>query len=527
MSRTATHALHLALPLGSLLFLLGSSAVTAQTATPLRTVRVAAGLAAPLWAGSPPGRDERLFILEQNTGLIKILKRGTVLPTPFLNVRTLILTGGERGLLGLAFHPRYAANGYFYVNYTRAGDGATMVVRFNVSASNPDVADPNSAFTIIGPITQPYSNHNGGCVTFGPDGYLYIGMGDGGSAGDPACNAQRGDTLLGKMLRIDVDGGSPYRNPPTNPFLNDPNWLDEIWSFGWRNPWRFSFDRMNGDMYVGDVGQGAREEISFQAGNSTGGGNYGWKIMEGTACYSTASCPATVPPCNDPRLILPIHEYTHSSGNCSVTGGFVYRGCAIPDLRGTYFFADYCTARIWSLRYANGRVTDLTDRTTELAPGGGLAINSITSFGEDWRGEVYIVDGGGEVFKIVPGVTPPTTDLGFGKVGSNGLVPEFTGCGLLDAGKEATFLLQHAPPSTPCALLISSTVNPQPIWGGTVAPWPVEFAVPLMTSAAGTHEFLLPGGMGSFVLNGQYLLRDVGASFDAGFSNALRVQFLP
>jgi glucose/arabinose dehydrogenase len=372
-----------------------------------KTVRVANGLANPLFLTSPPGDLARQFILEQG-GRIKILKGGSVLPTPFLDLGPAglgkVISGGERGLLGLAFHPEYATNGYFYVDYTGAS-GATFVERYQVSA-NPDLANPASGLVIIGPIAQPQSNHNGGCLQFGMDRKLYISLGDGGNANDsgtghaPGGNAQSGATLLGKILRLDVDLPPPYV-PPDNPFVNDPNVLDEIWSMGLRNPWRFSFDRALGHMYIGDVGQGAKEEIDFEPFGA-GGRNYGWRCMEGFNCTGLSGCT-----CNAPSLTLPIHDYTHAFG-CSVTGGYVYRGCAIPWADGVYFFADYCSARIWTFEYDGTSLTNFKERTAEMAPGGGMSINSITSFGQDTLGELYICDfGGGEVYKIVSNPLPP------------------------------------------------------------------------------------------------------------------------
>ncbi|MFO0983124.1 MAG: PQQ-dependent sugar dehydrogenase [Planctomycetota bacterium] len=365
----------------TLLCVTGMSLLLAAVAragdVPLTTIRVASGLSQPLFLGSPPGDLERVFIVEQG-GVIKILRAGTVLPTPFLDIHARILAGGERGLLGLAFHPSYASNGQLFVNYTRAGDGATVVARFSVSA-DPDVADPTSEVVIL-TIAQPYANHNGGMIAFGPgDGYLYIGMGDGGSGNDPEGRAQDGGVLLGKMLRIDVDGGSPYVSPPDNPFFGPGDPLDEIWALGVRNPWRFSFDRFTHDLYIGDVGQSDREEVDYEPAQS-GGENYGWRCMEGGRCTGLTGCS-----CNDPDLVVPIHEYTHADG-CAITGGYVYRGCAVPSLQGTYFFGDYCSARIWSLRWDGTTLSDFRDRTAELDPPGAPSIASITSFGEGCAG---------------------------------------------------------------------------------------------------------------------------------------------
>ena len=375
---------------------------------PLTTVRVAAGLARPVFATHAPGDYTRLFIVEQFTGEIEILniRTGQMNPVPFLDLTGVVSSSGnERGLLGLAFHPDYQDNGYFYVNYTASSGGATVIARYTVTA-NPDVADPGSAQTVL-MFSQPFSNHNGGWIGFGPDdGFLYISTGDGGSAGDPGGRAQDiTDQLLGKMLRLDINGddfpADPNRNyaiPAANPFVG-VNGDDEIWSYGLRNPWRCSFDRDTGDLYIADVGQGAWEEIDFQAAGSEGGENYGWRCYEGNHPFNTGGCA----PGN--TMVFPIHEYAHNVAPfpCSVTGGYVYRGCDIPSLRGRYFFADYCSSQIWSFTFDGNTVGELTERSAELTPGGGLSISSISAFGEDARGALYICDlFGGEVFKIVP-----------------------------------------------------------------------------------------------------------------------------
>jgi len=360
--------------------------------------RVAAGLDRPNFVTAPPG-DERLFIVEQ-TGRVKLLVDGSVAATPFLDIDSLVtdVSGyDERGLLGLAFHPDFDITGHFYVNYTD-NNSNTVIARYTVSA-DPDQADHNSAMRLL-TLDQPYANHNGGMLGFGADGYLYIGTGDGGSGGDPENRAQDLSSLFGKMLRIDVDGDSPYAIPADNPFVDEPAARDEIWAYGLRNPWRWSFDPQTGDLWIGDVGQNAWEEIDFQPAASAGGENYGWRLMEGTHCYN--------PPdeCDDGSLVHPIAEYAHESGRCSVTGGYVYRGNAIPSLRGDYLFADFCTGEIWSFRREDGSIVDSVDRTSELAPGGGLSIDSPSSFGTDGSGELYIVDrgssGSGEVYQILP-----------------------------------------------------------------------------------------------------------------------------
>ena len=337
---------------------------------------VAQGLSAPLFLTSPPGDLDRLFVVERG-GTIRIIRNDSVLATPFLDVGSLILAGGEQGLLGLAFHPSYSANGRFYVNYTDTL-GHTRIVRYNVSA-NPDVADPGSAYRIL-TVQQPYSNHNGGMIAFGPlDGMLYVGMGDGGSGGDPQNHGQNRMTLLGDMLRLDVDGGSPYAIPADNPFVGSLSIANEIWASGLRNPWRFSFDAATGDLYIGDVGQNQWEEVSYQPASSAGGENYGWRIMEGTRCYNPSSgCPTT-------GLTLPIYEYDHSDG-CSVTGGYVYRGSAYPALQGRYFVADFCGSWLRSFVVVNGAAAGLQDHTATAGP-----LSGTSSFGEDAEGELYVV----------------------------------------------------------------------------------------------------------------------------------------
>jgi glucose/arabinose dehydrogenase len=352
----------------------------------LSTVLVARGLQAPLDLQAPPGDRSRLFVVEQG-GRIRIVRGGTVVSAPFLDIASRVRAGGEQGLLGLAFHPQYAQNGRFFVNYTdRNGD--THVSEFRVS-SNADVADAASERQILF-VRQPFDNHNGGALAFGNDGLLYIGLGDGGSGGDPQGNGQSLTTLLGKMLRIDVNQGSPYGIPADNPFASRPG-AREVWSFGLRNPWRFAFDRSTGDLYIGDVGQGAREEVDVGLAARRGGENWGWNTMEGTRCFRPASG------CSTSGLDLPVVEYDHGAG-CSITGGVVYRGCRLPGYAGTYFYADYCSALVRSFRLENGRAVDQRDWTATL----GRGLDSPTSFGVDADGEAYIVDGDGEIYRIVP-----------------------------------------------------------------------------------------------------------------------------
>jgi hypothetical protein len=343
--------------------------------------------------------DARLFLSLQ-TGRIVIYSGGQVQPGAFLDLASIVSCCNERGLLGLAFHPQYAANRFFFVDYTNTA-GNTVIARYQASAGNGNQADPASGVILL-TIAQPFVNHNGGQLQFGPDGYLYIGMGDGGSANDPFCNAQRDDTLLGKLLRIDVDqnANTPpfYGIPPSNPFAAPGLPLDEIWAKGLRNPWRFSFDRATGDLYIGDVGQDAQEEVDFQPRASAGGENYGWKIMEGTLCGAGggSGCPSGVPACNSPVFKTPLYDYGHQGSSCTgtVIGGYVYRGPGFRELAGVYLYGDYCFGWL----FGNGQM--LTPNVPQL-----------TSFGEDSAGEIYLGTETGRLFRVVPPSLPTTTPI--------------------------------------------------------------------------------------------------------------------
>lgn len=340
----------------------------------------------PVYLTSPPGDSARLFVVEQG-GTIMIRRHDTTLARPFFDVRGQINAGGEEGLLSVAFDPAYATNRRFFVYFTgKSGD--IRVVRYTVS-NNPDSADESTADTVLKVAHPVQSNHNGGQLQFGPDGMLWIGTGDGGGGGDPDGNGQNKHALLGKLLRVDVSGASGYTVPANNPFVGDTSARAEIWSYGLRNPWRFSFDRTTGDLYIADVGQNAWEEVdvaptAVQRGR---GNNYGWHTMEGKHCYPSD-------PCTNPG-VLPWAEYPHADGACSISGGYVYHGMAIPALAGHYLYADYCNGKVWSFAYPSATVTD---RSAELRPGDG-----VSSFGQDARGELYILQLGGPVYKIVPG----------------------------------------------------------------------------------------------------------------------------
>ncbi len=354
----------------------------ASQASPYSLVEVATGLEKPLYVTGVGDGSGRLFVVEQD-GLVLVLQDGQVLEKPFLDVSTLVSRdSSERGLLGLAFHPQYAENGRFFINYTDV-QGNTAVASYLVSKSDANQADFASG-TIILSVEQPFPNHNAGQLAFGPDGYIYIGLGDGGSAGDPKGNGQNPAALLGKMLRLDVDHGASYSIPVDNPFVHNSAFAPEIWAMGLRNPWRYSFDRATGDLYIADVGQDQWEEVDFQPASSKGGENYGWNAFEATHRYSEIT---PIPE----HYVQPIAEYSHADG-CSISGGYVYRGQALPSLQGTYVFGDYCTGTIWmTKRDAAGNW-----QTSVLMNSGRV----ISSFGEDEAGELYVVDYGGNILRF-------------------------------------------------------------------------------------------------------------------------------
>lgn len=340
---------------------------------------VASGFERALLVTNAGDDSGRLFVLEQTGGIWIIDADGTRLNTPFLDLSTVIsrFDGySEQGLLGLAFHPDYAENGRFFVNYTDR-EGASVVAEYAVANNDPNVANSVSGRELLR-VAQPFANHNGGMMAFGPDGYLYISLGDGGSGGDPEANGQNPWTLLGTILRIDVDSEDrPYGIPEDNPFVADGSGAPEIWAWGLRNVWRFSFDRATGDLYLADVGQNEWEEVNFQPADSPGGENYGWNRYEATHPYSGGDAPAD--------MVLPVAEYAHNQGGCSVTGGYVYRGAAISDLQGVYFYGDWCTGLVFALYRDQAEAW----RSVMFQQ---LAGKLISSFGEDEAGELYVVD---------------------------------------------------------------------------------------------------------------------------------------
>ncbi|HEY6140504.1 MAG TPA: PQQ-dependent sugar dehydrogenase [Thermoanaerobaculia bacterium] len=354
----------------------------AATAQQIALQQVTAGLSSPL--GIANAGDSRLFIIQQR-GTIVVWDGTHVLPTPFLDIHNLVSCCNERGLLGLAFHPHYATNGLFFIDYT-APNGDVTIARYSVSA-DPNRADFASGAVLLSIPHSEFANHNGGQLQFGPDGYLYIGVGDGGGAGNPSNSAQDLSQLLGKILRIDVDR-PPYAIPSGNPFAS----RGEIWAYGLRNPWRFSFDRETGDLWIGEVGQNLYEEVDLQPAAGAGGRNYGWRIMEGFHCYNAATCSSA-------GLTPPILEYSHAFG-CSITGGYRYRGARFPRLRGVYFYADYCSGTIWGATQTNGAWSSHVALATNKIP--------FSSFGEDADGELYLVDLAGTLWQIVdPAPIPP------------------------------------------------------------------------------------------------------------------------
>jgi glucose/arabinose dehydrogenase len=366
-----------------------ASAAVVPSRIHLGLSEVTDGLSVPIGVTNARDGSGRLFVVEQ-TGAVRIVKDGRLVSTPFIDISRSVSNGGEQGLLGLAFHPSSRTTGKLYLSYTDVV-GTSVIREYRVSSSNPDRVDGGSGRTLLR-VRQPYGNHNGGHVAFGPDGYLYIGFGDGGSAGDPGNRAQSRSTLLGKLLRIDVNrrtGSLAYGIPSTNPYVGRSG-LDQIWAYGLRNPWGFSFDRSTGDLWIGDVGQGAWEEVdralAVRGRNAGRALNFGWRVMEGAHCYRPSSG------CVRTGKTLPLTEYGRSAGRCSITGGNVYRGSAYPHLVGAYFFGDYCSGEIWFVDRA---------ATRGVAPRRALDTNaSITAFGEDEAGELYLTDAGGTLYRV-------------------------------------------------------------------------------------------------------------------------------
>jgi glucose/arabinose dehydrogenase len=370
--------------------------VPASEGTDIRAELVGEGFKQPVHLTTPPNVLDRVYVVEQ-AGVIRILQNGKTLSKPFLDIQDRVRSGGERGLLSLAFHPSYAENRRFFVYYTeQTGD---LIISEFTDGGDRDHADPSTERRLLTIEHRKYANHNGGQLAFGPDRFLYLGTGDGGSGGDPDNHGQDLRSFLGKLLRIDVDkrvGERPYAIPPSNPFIKRKGAAPEIWAYGLRNPWRFSFDRATGDLYIADVGQSASEEVDVQPAASHGGENYGWRYMEGLHCFNPpVKCPTD-------GLTLPVLEYPTAPPG-AITGGFVYRGCRMPSLHGTYFYGDYPKGFIRTFRFVQGRATRLEDVTQQLAPRSSGGKHNISSFGEDGRGEVYFLDHQrGEIYQVIP-----------------------------------------------------------------------------------------------------------------------------
>lgn len=411
--------------LGYVLTLLGFAGLSAFAfPQDLVATEVASGLDQPVLATAPFRDADRLFIGEQS-GAIRVLKGGVLLAEPFLDVSTLVSTGSERGLLGLAFHPEYSLNGRFFVSVTDLG-GDTSVLEFRASVGDPDRANPTPV-QVIYSHPQPYDNHNGGCLAFAADGRLLLALGDGGGTFDPQGNAQNLSNGLGSILRFDIDGPAPFI-PPDNPFVGHGG-EEAVFAHGLRNPWRFSVDPFTGDVWIGDVGQYEREEIDVLPGGSPGGENFGWRCLEGTACTGQTGCQ-----CASGALTPPVFEIAHGQGDCAITGGHVYRGARIPELYGRYVFGDFCARKIRSLAWDGAVASDLRDHSEELDPPGPARFITVSSFGEDGAGELYFCDyASGVVYRIDPecsatpycATLPNSTGFG-GLIGGLG-VPNLSG----------------------------------------------------------------------------------------------------
>jgi len=512
-------------------FAASSTTLAAQS---LRTVRVATGLTSPTFVTAPDGDAERLFITER-AGRIRILEDGAILPNDFLDLTSNVIVTGGGGLLGMAFDPDYATNGYFYVKYTgQTGIGDTYVERYSADPQDPDRALPGSAVTLLS-VVQPDGAHNGGTLAFGPDGMLYVALGDGGDANDmgpghaPQGNGQTLSTLLGKMVRIDPDLPPPHI-PPDNPLVGIPGVRGEIWAWGLRNPFRFSFDDLTGDLYIADVGQFAREELNIEPPGA-GGRNYGWRCMEGTLCTGFTGCA-----CNAPFLTLPVHEYVNGV-DCSITGGEVYRGSAIPSLQGQYFFADVCSNKIWTLEWDGQSVGNLTERSAELAPDQGV-IEAIVAIAPDGVGELYFVNLLGDVFKLIECESPVTYCTP--KTTTSGCVPVIGATGIPTKSGLPFQAVGSQIPNYVNGLFFYSWLGSDntPFLGGTLCIQPpIRRTSPASSlgntpppfDCSGTYSFdmateliLNPFVQPGTTIHGQWWFRDAGDPFGSGLSGGLQ-----
>lgn len=497
---------------------------------------VVTGMSSPLDLKSAPG-DDRLYIAEQ-TGAIQIIENGSVRPTPFFDGTALVAFDNFTGLRAFVFHPDYVNNGYVYIAYDEVPQlaGDVVVVRLTRDANDSSVVDPSTMVEILR-VTQTEAWHGGGYMEFGPDGYFYVAFGDGyGHGFDPLCHSQDGSLMLGKMLRLDVDSAFPYAIPGDNPFVGNPAVLDEVWHLGLRHPWRWTFDEANGDMYIADVGQVTMEELNIVPAG-TSGLNFGWKAMEGTNCIGTSGCPGSVAPCGDPSYTDPVLTQL-TSVNCSIQGGYVYRGSAMPAEQGKYFFGGYCSGAIWTIEWDGNAAQNLTHRNPEF----GQNFTSITAFGRDNDGELYILRQNGEVRKIVPVCKGPVNYCA-ANLNSNGTAASLTMTGTSSIGdNNMTLVCQAASPNRPGIYFYGPNQISVPFGEGVRCVGGSIFRVPpaIITDGAGTAskalDFNSPptggGGAGAILpgstWNFQFWYRDPpGGASGFNLSEGLSVDFCP
>ncbi len=506
------------LPLIALGALWASAAPGFALQEPLASELVASGFAQPVGVAAPAGDSESLYVIERG-GRVRILRDGAVLDTPFLDIADRVAQiGFEAGLLGLAFHPDYETEGWVYVHYTEPGDFAVVVERFRAGA-DPDQIDLSTSEIVFGPFDGVGNGHFGGGLQFGPDGKLYVGIGDGDLGVDhqPGCGPQDLASPLGKVLRLNDDG----TYPSDNPFAGDPLAHPGVYLLGVRNPWRFSFDETTQGMYLGDVGDDLWEEIDFIP-DALAGANLGWPIHEGTSCFDApVGCPAQQPACEDASYLDPLIEYDHTVFGCAIVGGFVYRGCQIPSLRGSYFFGDWCSGRVFSIPTDTPNPVP-ENHTAALAGGDPDALGQVTSFGLDGEGELYFTSLTGEVRRIVSALPNPSVDLGQGTPGSGGLEPSASWCGATGPGQVGEILLDSVLASSLGFLVASFDSDPMPLLGGSIVPaLPAFLILPIETDASGSFVQPVVDISGPIDLVLQFILVDPEGPAGFAMSNAL------
>jgi glucose/arabinose dehydrogenase len=448
----------------------------------------------------PAGDRNRIFVAE-NPGRIVVIKNGVKLDTPFLDIRALTAYRPGAGLIGFAFHPDYRDNGWVYVTYARRGDVAKVVMRYTVSPPDSDQVDPDSAIPMLAPILEPGRQHLGGSLTFGPDKTLYISSGD-GDANDRACAAQDGMRLNGKILRVNDDGTIPADNP----FLDDPAVADEVFARGFRNPWRMSIDPIANEIWIGDVGHDRWEEVSVARLEQARGANFGWPVMEADSCFDPIGCSSSVPACGDSSLLGPIFTYPHAVER-AVAGGYVYRGCAAPRWRGTYFLGDFCSGKIWTISRRAGAPPEIVDRTREFRIPGRPHVDHVVSFGENADHELFVVDWFGEVYALLPRDPPGYRDLGYSKAGISGRELRLTPCGALGEGEEMKLSVSGAAPGAEIDLFLGAGSAPRPAFGGLLVPAVPSRVMRLVADQFGEAEVTLPGGVWSSALYAQAVVK--------------------